>query len=80
MDSDASNPTLSFATDIQPLFREHDRQAMEKAFDLWSLEDVRTHASAILEHVKNGTMPCDGAWPSERVQLFEQWVQSGMAA
>ena len=26
-----------------------------------------------------GTMPCDGAWPPERVDVFERWVNSGMA-
>ncbi len=71
---------LSFAVDIKPLFREHDRQSMQKTFDLWSFGDVRAHASDILERVKNGSMPCDGAWPPERVQIFERWVQSGMAA
>jgi hypothetical protein len=80
MDSHSNDPGLSFATDIKPLFREHDRQSMEKAFDLWSFDDVRAHAPDILEHVKNGSMPCDGAWPPERVQLFERWVQAGMAA
>jgi len=76
----SNDERLSFATDIKPLFRQHDRQSMERAFDLWSLVDVRAHASDILERVKNGSMPCDGAWPPERVQIFERWVQSGMAA
>ena len=51
---------------------------MERAFDLWSFDDVRSHASDILERVKNGSMPCDGAWPPERVQVFQHWVDSGM--
>jgi hypothetical protein len=80
MDSPSNDARLSFATDIKPLFREHDRQSMEKAFDLWSFDDVRAHASDILERVKNGSMPCDGAWPPEQVQVFERWVHSGMAA
>ena len=79
MDSHPNDTRLSFATDIKPLFRQHDRQSMEKAFDLWSFDDVRAHASDILEHVKNGSMPCDGAWPPERVETFQRWVQSGMA-
>lgn len=79
MDSHAHDEPLSFATDIKPLFREHDRQSMERAFDLWSYDDVRARASDILERVKNGTMPCDGAWPAERVQLFEHWVDRGTA-
>ena len=70
---------LSFARDIKPLFRELDRRSMEKAFDLWSFDDVRAHAPDILERVKNGSMPCDGAWPPERVQVFARWVESGTA-
>lgn len=80
MSSPSDDERPSFATDIKPLFRQHDRQSMEKAFDLWSVDDVRAHASDILERVKNGSMPCDGAWPPERVQVFERWVDSGMAA
>ena len=70
-------PEISFDADIKPLFREKDRDSMRKAFDLWSYTDVQTHADAIAEHLKNGSMPCDGAWPSERVELFERWMQQG---
>jgi hypothetical protein len=79
MDSPSNDERLSFATDIKPLFRQHDRQSMEKALDLWSYDDVRARASDILERVKTGSMPCDGAWPSEQVQVFQRWVDSGMA-
>jgi hypothetical protein len=79
MSSPPDDKRLSFATDIKPLFRQHDRQSMEKAFDLWSFDDVHAHASDILERVKNGSMPCDGAWPPEQVQVFQHWVESGMA-
>ena len=54
---------LSFERDVRPMFRERDRDSMLKAFDLWSHSDVRTHQDAILERLRNGTMPCDGAWP-----------------
>jgi hypothetical protein len=43
---------------------------MQFAFDLWSYADVCTHANAILERLRNGSMPCDGAWPAERVDVF----------
>jgi hypothetical protein len=79
MDSPSDDDRLSFAADIKPLFRERDRQAMERAFDLWAFDDVRAQASNILERVKNGSMPCDGAWPAERVQVFQRWLDSGMA-
>ncbi len=68
---------LSFETHIRPLFRERDRQSMTFAFDLWSHEDVAAHADAILERLRAGTMPCDGAWPAEQVDAFERWARSG---
>jgi hypothetical protein len=71
--------TVGFDQHIKPLFRQRDRTSMMSAFDLWSYDDVRTHAQAILERVKAGTMPCDGAWPADRVEVFERWTAGGMA-
>jgi hypothetical protein len=71
---------VSLAAHVKPLFRGRDRRSMQFAFDLWSYDDVRTNATAILERVQAGTMPCDGAWPAEWVELFEHWTQSGMSA
>jgi hypothetical protein len=59
------------------MFRPKDRDVMSKAFDLWSYKDVQTHAGAIAQHLKDGSMPCDGAWPAEHVALFERWVETG---
>ena len=67
---------LSFETDVRPMFRDRDRRSMEFAFDLWSYDDVSEHADAILGRLKAGTMPCDGAWPPEQVDLFHRWVDS----
>ena len=69
----------SFAADIKALFREKDRSSMLRRFDLWSSQDVRDNAPAILEAVRAGTMPCDGQWSSDQVDLFARWVGSGMA-
>ena len=68
---------VSFAAHIKPLFREHDRQSMAFAFDLWSQDDVRAHAAGILARLRNGTMPCDGAWPQEQIEVFRRWTESG---
>ena len=68
---------ISFDADIKPLFREKDRDSMRRAFDLWSYADVQAHADAIAERLKDGSLPCDGAWPQERVELFERWVEEG---
>jgi hypothetical protein len=72
-----SAESLSFETDVKPMFRERDRESMEFAFDLWSLDDVSEYADAILARLKAGTMPCDGAWSQAQVDLFERWVASG---
>ena len=71
---------VSFAQHVKPLFREGDRRSMRFAFDLWSHEDVSGHAGAILDRLRAGTMPCDGAWPEDRVAVFERWIDSGNGA
>jgi hypothetical protein len=71
---------LHFEENIKPLFRDRDRDSMRFAFDLWSLDDVSTHADAILERLEAGTMPCDGAWPAERVAVFRRWIDAGKPA
>ena len=73
--TDAQAP--GFDTQIKPLFRERDRESMQRAFDLWSYEDVSQHADAILARLKAGDMPCDGAWPPDQVDLFQSWAESG---
>jgi CDGSH-type Zn-finger protein/truncated hemoglobin YjbI len=70
--------TVSFATNIKPLFRERDQKSMSFAFDLWSYDDVRAHAQEILARLQDGSMPCDGAWSAEQVTVFQRWVDSGM--
>jgi hypothetical protein len=72
-----ADETVSFAEHVKPLFRKRDRQSMQFAFDLWSYADVRQHAEAILERVRDGSMPCDGAWPPEQVAVFARWIASG---
>jgi hypothetical protein len=67
----------SFATDIRPLFREKDVQSMARHFDLTSFEDVSTVADRILGRLRAGSMPCDGEWPSEQVDLFKRWIETG---
>jgi hypothetical protein len=67
----------SFEADIKPLFREGDRRSMEFAFDLWSYDDVAENADAILGRLRNGSMPCDGAWPEEQVERFAGWIEAG---
>lgn len=71
---------VGFERNIRPLFRDKDVQSMSSAFDLSSYDDVRANADRILAAVANGSMPCDGPWPAERVQLFHGWVDAGCPA
>jgi hypothetical protein len=73
----AADQPVSFAQDIKPLFRERDRESMTFAFDLWDVDDVRAQADAILGRLREGTMPCDGGWSSDKVELFGRWIAAG---
>ncbi|HEX4722146.1 MAG TPA: CDGSH iron-sulfur domain-containing protein [Pseudonocardiaceae bacterium] len=75
----AAGEQVGFDRHVRPLFRSHDRQSMRFAFDLWSVDDVRTHGDAILARLVAGSMPCDGAWPQERIDVFERWLRTGTA-
>ena len=69
--------TVRFEAHIRPLFRERDRTSMRFAFDLWSRDDVQQHATEILQQLRSGTMPCDGAWPQSWTEVFRRWAESG---
>lgn len=75
----APDVVLSFETHIRPMFRAVDRNSMRFVFDLWSLDDVTAHAEAILRRLREQTMPCDGGWPPERIEVFRRWVEAGTA-
>lgn len=68
----------SFRQDIAPLFRDEDKASMTFAFDLSEYEDVRDSAPKILSRLERGDMPCDGAWPEARINLFRSWIDTGM--
>ena len=68
----------SFAVDIKPLFRAKDVDSMRRAgLDLSNCDDVSARADAILDRLRSGTMPCDGAWPAGQVELFAKWIADG---
>ena len=73
------SPKLGFETDIKPLFRERDRGSMLRFFDLWAYGDVVANGAEIAERLGDGSMPCDGAWPSEQIDLFRRWLAEGAA-
>jgi hypothetical protein len=68
---------LGFESDIRPLFRAEDVDAMSFAFNLTSYEDVRTNAEEIYRRLADGSMPCDARWPAEQVERFRAWIDAG---
>jgi hypothetical protein len=80
MTSPGEGGELSFERDIKPLFRQQDRDAMLRAFDLFDYDDVVENADAIVGSLRSGQMPCDGAWPGERVDTLQQWIDAGTPA
>jgi hypothetical protein len=73
-----ASATPGFERDVKPLFRDVDQESMLSMFDLWSYDEVRENADAIVERLEDGTMPCDEPWPSERIDKFRAWVDGGM--
>ena len=71
-------PRVTFERDIKPLFRPVDYESMAWAFDLSSYDEVKDHAMAILDRLRDGSMPCDGEWPEEQVEQFQRWTETGM--
>ena len=70
---------VAFARDIRPLFSDRDVASMSSYFDLSSYDDVRANAERIYERLADGTMPCYGPWPPDRVQHFRMWIDNGFA-
>jgi hypothetical protein len=75
----------SYQSDIRPLFTERDIQAMSKAFNLASYDDVKTHAANIYDRIQGiggAVMPPppprgEGPWAQDRIELFARWMADG---
>jgi CDGSH-type Zn-finger protein/truncated hemoglobin YjbI len=74
----AADETVTFTQHIKILFRASDRRSMQFAFDLAAYKDVAANAEGILARLQDGSMPCDGAWPAEKIDTFARWVSTGM--
>ncbi|MCG5219435.1 CDGSH iron-sulfur domain-containing protein [Streptosporangium soli] len=74
----APGDDVRYGEHIKPLFRARDRNAMKFALDLWSYTDVKSHAPEILSRLRSGSMPCDGAWPKDRIAVFARWLETDM--
>lgn len=71
--------TPVFELHIRPMFRLLDRDHMAFRLDLFDYDQVRRSAESILERLRRDMPTTDtgGPWPSEWVQLFERWKDSG---
>jgi hypothetical protein len=78
-DEGGDNLMPSFTRDIRSLFRTEDVEAMSYAFNLSQCDEVKANAEAIYSRLADGSMPCDGAWPNDRLALFRQWIDEGCA-
>jgi hypothetical protein len=75
----------SYATDIRPLFTDRDIQAMSRALNLASYDDVKMHAAANYDRIRGiggAVMPPppprgEGPRPQSRVELFAKWMAEG---
>jgi hypothetical protein len=82
-DPQEAKMSLSFATDIRPLFRDDDIQCMETSgvkLDDPAWMCVPGNAQSVHEQVSAGTMPPDAPWPPDRVALFKKWMDEGCPA
>jgi hypothetical protein len=72
--------SVSYTTDIRPLFRPADIQCMSRmgmhlGDPNWMCD--RDRAQAVYDKVSTGAMPPDKPWPAEWVTLFKQWMDEG---
>jgi hypothetical protein len=76
--------TVSFDTDIVPLFTNMDIEhmsAMSVLLDDYDYMSEPDNASSVYEAVSDGTMPPSRSgeerWSEEKVGLFKQWMDDG---
>ncbi len=68
-----------FSTDIRPLFRDSDVEAMKpNGIDLSSYENVKKRARDIYAAVSEKRMPCDGDWDEVKINKLKEWIDQGM--
>ncbi len=81
-DAPADTRRTCFEIHIRPMMRliDHDHMLFRapegQRMDLFSYDEVKQHASAILERLRYNmpTVPYGGPWPAEWIQLFERWM------
>jgi hypothetical protein len=76
--------TVSFKTDILPLFTSMDIEHMRRvglSLDDYSSMSRPAIASTVYETVSSGRMPPSGSgeerWSQDKVELFKAWIDGG---
>jgi hypothetical protein len=76
--------TVSFASDILPLFTSMDIEHMSELgvqLDDYSYMSQPANASAVHEEVSSGNMPPsvsgEERWSEDKIQLFQGWIDGG---
>jgi hypothetical protein len=62
------------------MFRNSDIETMQNySLNLSSYNEAKKKIQPIHATLAEGTMPCDGAWPKDRVAALQRWMDEGMA-
>jgi hypothetical protein len=70
---------LGFAANVRTLFRDSDVKTMKRyGVDLSTYEGVKARAKDIYARLVDGDMPCDGAWGTDALNTFKEWMDGGM--
>ena len=79
--------TVSFKTDILPMFTDVDIEHMSYAgvlLDDYAYMSEPANAESVYEQVADGSMPPGDSgeqpWSQEQVQLFKAWMDAGYQA
>jgi hypothetical protein len=49
-------------------------------FDPWKRDDVAANSQANLKRLEDGSIPCDSPRPTDRVDIYRRWIDTGEAA
>jgi hypothetical protein len=61
------------------MFRDVDIDTKQNyGLDLSSYAEMKNKVQSIYATLAEGTMPCDGAWPKDRVAILKRWMDEGM--
>lgn len=76
--------TVSFETDILPLFTSMDEEHMSNVgveLGDYAYMSQPDNASEVYNQVSSGKMPPSASgeppWPEDKVQLFKEWIDGG---